>query len=131
MFGGFYLGQIYLGLAELPIFVTIYAQPASHQLYSDNVVLTQKHVLSIDDSYHATSSTLLSLLQHQILVVDDAVHALSESNIILTERYVPHYDVIPEDDDNEYAIDSIPIKEYGSIEVQENNIYEVIQQDGI
>lgn len=56
MLGGYYLGQLYLGISGLPAGGTLSPQGASHQLSSDNINLTQKHTIVVANTTHAVIS---------------------------------------------------------------------------
>lgn len=47
MLGGYYLGQLYLGISGLPAGSTLSVKSSSPQLSSDNINLTQKHIFNM------------------------------------------------------------------------------------
>lgn len=76
MFGGYYLGQLYLGISGLPSSGVLSVVPSSHQLSSDNINLTQKHTIVVSyDSYTLTSDNI-TLTQKHTLSVSNASHSL-------------------------------------------------------
>lgn len=66
MLGGYYLGQLYLGISGLPSSGSLSVVPSSHQLTSDNTTLTQKHTLIVANTLHGLiSDTLGGLINIQ------------------------------------------------------------------
>jgi hypothetical protein len=88
MFGGYYLGQLYLGISGLPIAGILSVVPSSHQLSSDNVTLTQKHIIVIADTLHGLTSENITLTQKHLLSVDNAIHTLMSENVAITSEQV-------------------------------------------
>lgn len=66
MFGGYYLGQLYLGISGLPSSGSLSVQQPSHQLSSDNVTLVQKHTIVVDSDSHTLTSENITLTQKHI-----------------------------------------------------------------
>lgn len=87
MLGGYYLGQLYLGISGLPSAGVLSAVPSSHQLSSDNLTLTQKHTLVVDSDSHTLASGNITLTQKHLLVVEDAIHTLMSENVALTSEH--------------------------------------------
>lgn len=90
MLGGYYLGQLYLGISGLPAAgenPTLTVQPSSHQLSSDNITLTQKHTIVVNSASHTLTSDNITLIQKHLLVVEDALHTLMSENVALTSEH--------------------------------------------
>jgi len=87
MLGGYYLGQLYLGISGLPMSGALSVNPASHQLSSDNVTLTQKHTIVVDSASHTLTSENITLTQKHVLTVEDVYHALMSENVALTSEH--------------------------------------------
>lgn len=93
MLGGYYLGQLYLGISGLPAGGTLSIQGSSHQLSSDNINLTQKHTIVVASGGHTLTSGNVTLIQKHILTVQDAVHThLSENTPITSEHFLGVHD---------------------------------------
>ena len=89
MLGGYYLGQLYLGISGLPSAGVLSVVPSSHQLSSDNINLTQKHIIVVESVSHGLSSGNITLTQKHVLTVDDAVHSqLSDNSSITSEHFL-------------------------------------------
>lgn len=87
MLGGYYLGQLYLGISGLPAGGTLSPQGSSHQLSSDNITLTQKHLLVVENAIHTLMSENVALTSEQILGINDAFHGLTSTEIQLTQKH--------------------------------------------
>lgn len=87
MFGGYYLGQLYLGISGLPSSGSLSVQQPSHQLSSDNVTLVQKHTLVVDSDSHTLTSENITLTQRHVLTVEDVYHTLMSENVALTSEH--------------------------------------------
>ena len=87
MLGGYYLGQLYLGISGLPAGGTLSPQGASHQLSSDNITLIQKHTLFVDSDSHGLSSENITLTQKHVLTVENGSHTLMSENVALTSEH--------------------------------------------
>lgn len=87
MLGGYYLGQLYLGISGLPSSGTLSVQNASHQLSSDNINLTQKHTLVVNSAVHTLTSGNITLIQKHALTVENASHTLMSENVALTSEH--------------------------------------------
>lgn len=89
MLGGYYLGQLYLGISGLPGGgeTILSVQPSSHQLSSDNINLTQKHILVVNPASHTLTSENITLTQKHVLSVEDAIHSLMSENVALTSEH--------------------------------------------
>lgn len=87
MFGGYYLGQLYLGISGLPTAGTLSVVPSSHQLSSDNLTLTQKHTLIVDSVIHSLTSQNITLTQKHVLSVDSALHNHLGDNASITSEH--------------------------------------------
>lgn len=87
MLGGYYLGQLYLGISGLPAGGTLSPQGASHQLSSDNITLTQKHTIVVDSDSHTLTSENITLTQKHVLTVEDVYHTLMSENVALTSEH--------------------------------------------
>lgn len=88
MLGGYYLGQLYLGISGLPAAGILSVVPSSHQLSSDNITLTQKHTIVIADAIHGLTSGNITLTQKHVLTVDNAIHTLMSENVAITSEQV-------------------------------------------
>lgn len=88
MYGGYYLGQLYLGISGLPSSGTLTVQSSSHQLSSDNLTLTQKHTLVINSAAHTLVSDNITITQKHQLSIANTIHALTSDNIVLTQKHV-------------------------------------------
>ncbi len=88
MFGGYYLGQLYLGISGLPASGNITVQSDSHQLSSDNITLTQKQTIVIADTLHGLTSGNITLIQKHLVTADDAYHTLMSENVAITSEQV-------------------------------------------
>jgi hypothetical protein len=88
MLGGYYLGQLYLGISGLPSSGVLSVVPSSHQLSSDNITLTQKHSILVDSTAHALSSENITLTQKHVLTVENAIHTLMSENVAITSEQV-------------------------------------------
>ena len=88
MLGGYYLGQLYLGISGLPIAGVLSVVPSSHQLSSDNITLTQKHTIVVDSDSHTLTSENITLTQKHVLTVEDAIHTLMSENVALTSEQI-------------------------------------------
>lgn len=86
MLGGYYLGQLYLGISGLPAAGTLSVQSSSHQLSSDNITLTQKHSIVVSNTTHGLSSGNLDLVEHKTLSVSNAYHGHTAQGITLAVR---------------------------------------------
>lgn len=87
MLGGYYLGQLYLGISGLPSAGILSVVPSSHQLSSDNINLTQKHLLVVNSSGHTLSSENITLIQKHVLSVDNALHTHLGDNASITSEH--------------------------------------------
>lgn len=87
MLGGYYLGQLYLGISGLPSAGTIVVLPSSHQLSSDNILLTQKHRILLDNATHALMSGNILLTQKHLLTVENSIHSLMSENAAITSEH--------------------------------------------
>lgn len=87
MLGGYYLGQLYLGISGLPAGGTLSPQGSSHQLSSDNITLTQKHTIVVDSDSHTLTSENITLIQKHLLTVENAAHTLMSENVALTSEH--------------------------------------------
>lgn len=87
MLGGYYLGQLYLGISGLPSAGVLSVVPSSHQLSSDNVTLTQKHTIVVDSDSHTLTSENITLIQKHLLTVENATHTLMSENVALTSEH--------------------------------------------
>lgn len=87
MLGGYYLGQLYLGISGLPAGGILSPQGSSHQLSSDNITLTQKHTIVVDSAAHTLASDNLTLTQKHLLAIDAALHTLMSENVALTSEH--------------------------------------------
>lgn len=87
MFGGYYLGQLYLGISGRPSSGTLSVVQSNHQLSSDNINLTQKHLLVVNSSAHTLTSENITLTQKHVLSVEDAIHSLMSENVALTSEH--------------------------------------------
>ena len=87
MFGGYYLGQLYLGISGLPSAGELSVVPSSHQLSSDNLTLTQKHTLIVDSVAHSLTSQNITLTQKHVLSVDNALHNHLGDNASITSEH--------------------------------------------
>lgn len=88
MLGGYYLGQLYLGISGLPSAGILSVVPSSHQLSSDNITLTQKHSILVDSTAHALGSENITLTQKHVLTVENAIHTLMSENVAITSEQV-------------------------------------------
>lgn len=88
MLGGYYLGQLYLGISGLPSAGILSVVPSSHQLSSDNITLTQKHTLIVADALHGHTVGNITLTQKHVLTVEDAIHTLMSENVALTSEHM-------------------------------------------
>lgn len=89
MFGGYYLGQLYLGISGLPSSGVLSVVPSSHQLSSDNIALTQKHLILVNNSLHGILTDNVTLTQKHVLTVENAVHSqLSDNSSITSEHFL-------------------------------------------
>lgn len=88
MLGGYYLGQLYLGISGLPSSGTLSVQSSSHHLSSDNITLTQKQTLVVNSATHSLTSVNITLTQKHQLSVANTVHALSSDNAVLTQKQI-------------------------------------------
>lgn len=89
MLGGYYLGQLYLGISGLPAGGELSPQGSSHQVSSDNITLTQKHTIVVDSAGHTLSSENITLTQKHVLSVDNAAHThMSENSAITSEHFL-------------------------------------------
>lgn len=87
MLGGYYLGQLYLGISGLPSAGVLSVVPSSHQLSSDNITLTQKHTIVVDSGSHTLTSENITLTQKHVLTVEDVYHTLMSENVALTSEH--------------------------------------------
>lgn len=81
MLGGYYLGQLYLGISGLPDTGTLSVQSSSHQLSSDNITITQKHTLVTSSAVHSLASDNVTIIQKFILKADDTIHNITSDNV--------------------------------------------------
>ena len=88
MLGGYYLGQLYLGVSGLPSAGILSLVPASHQLTSDNITLTQKHTLVVANALHGHTAGSVVLTQKHLLAVENAIHSLQTDNVAITSEQV-------------------------------------------
>lgn len=89
MLGGYYLGQLYLGISGLPIAGVLSVVPSSHQLSSDQINLTQKHLLVINSSAHTLTSeniTLLNTPDSTIIGVSSPEIWIAQNNILVIDN---------------------------------------------
>ena len=86
MFGGYYLGQLYLGISGLPSSGSLSVQQPSHQLSSDNVTLVQKHTIVVDSTTHSINSDNLYLVEHKTLIIANASHGHTAQGVTLAVR---------------------------------------------
>lgn len=87
MLGGYYLGQLYLGISGLPMAGILSVVPSSHQLSSDNITLVQKHTLVINSAAHTLSSENVTVTQKHQLTVEAAYHTLMSENAPITSEH--------------------------------------------
>jgi len=87
MLGGYYLGQLYLGISGLPSAGVLSVVPSSHQLSSDQINLTQKHLLIVDAVSHSLTSENITLTQKHVLSVDNAFHTHLGDNASITSEH--------------------------------------------
>lgn len=88
MLGGYYLGQLYLGMSGLPAAGELSPQGSNHQLSSDNIVLTQKHTIVVDSDSHSLTSQNITLTQKHLLTVENTIHTLMSENVALTSEQI-------------------------------------------
>lgn len=89
MLGGYYLGQLYLGMSGLPSAGVLSVVQSNHQLSSDNITLVQKHTIVIESAAHSLTSENITLTQKHVLAVEDAVHSqLSDNSSITSEHFL-------------------------------------------
>ena len=104
MLGGYYLGQLYLGLSgtlnqddiliihnalhghyvdniDLLQICSLLIDEARHSTSSDNIDLVQIYQMMIDYCRHSSSSDIISLCQLQNLLIDAALHSTSSDKI--------------------------------------------------
>ncbi len=88
MLGGYYLGQLYLGISGLPSSGNLTVQAANHQLTSDNITLTQKQTIVIANALHGLTSGNITLTQKHLVTADNAAHTLMSENVAITSEQV-------------------------------------------
>ena len=87
MLGGYFLGQIYLGISGLPSSGELTVQSSIHSHSVDNITLIQQHVIALSNASHSLTSDNLDLIEHKTLVVNSAVHSLISDVIALTQAH--------------------------------------------
>lgn len=87
MFGGYYLGQLYLGISGLPSAGSLTVQNTDHAHTVDNITLIQQHVLVVDNTTHSLTSDNLDLVEHKTLVIASASHSLVSDVISLIQQH--------------------------------------------
>jgi hypothetical protein len=88
MLGGYYLGQLYLGISGLPAAGILSVPASSHQLSSGNIALTQKQTLVVNSDTHSLTSVNITLTQKHLLTVENAIHTLMSENVAITSEQV-------------------------------------------
>lgn len=89
MLGGYYLGQAYLGISGWTASGELTVQEASHNHSADNAVLTQWHMLALNDALHSLVSDSPPLSQHMSLThVNDANHSLASDVLLLLQQHL-------------------------------------------
>lgn len=89
MLGGYYLGQAYLGISGWTATGTLTVQGATHGHTADEIVLVQKHTLSVSDSAHSNEAEGNIVLDEYLLlnVPDPGVFLATSTEIVLTQKH--------------------------------------------
>lgn len=88
MLGGYYLGQLYLGISGLPSSGSLSAQNAEHSHSVDNITLIQHHIIALADASHSLTSDNIDLIENKTLVVASATHGLTSDVIALLQNHL-------------------------------------------
>lgn len=87
MLGGYYLGQLYLGISGLPAAGILSIQNTSHDHTVDNIILLQQHVVVVSNTTHSLVSDNLDLIEHKTLVLNNTSHTLTSDVIALIQQH--------------------------------------------
>ncbi len=88
MLGGYYLGQIYLGISgTLSQKDVLIIQSATHNHYADNLEIIQLHFILIDGTIHSVTSENIDLEQLHNLLVSNTLHSVISDKASLTQLH--------------------------------------------
>lgn len=87
MFGGYYLGQIYLGISCFDYSSTLNVDNTNHSVVSSNVTISQTHILVVDNTTHSHYVDEVSVYTEHILQVNNAYHGHIANNITVTQNH--------------------------------------------
>lgn len=89
MLGGYYLGQLYLGLSGAQAPGTLSLQDSSHSHSVESVTLSQKHQITVGDALHNVSSESIAwLVEHWTIAVQNAIHSVTSESTVLTQKQI-------------------------------------------
>lgn len=85
MLGGYYLGQLYLGISGLVRYYILDIDTSNHSVTFNGITLTQLHNLILYNSLNNLTSDSLSLTQLHNILVNSAINRLDSDNITILQ----------------------------------------------
>ena len=86
MFGGYYLGQIYLGESGIYVGNSLIISNSIHTISSSEVSIVQDIRLIINNSVHTDVSDIVSIIQHAALNPDVSIIRISSDTVAIIEH---------------------------------------------
>lgn len=88
MLGGYYLGQLYLGISGSASTLDILmVQDSFHNVSSDNINIVHYQVLATDGSLHSITSDNITLAEIYELLINNGLHGIASNNIAISILY--------------------------------------------
>ena len=91
MLGGYYLGQLYLGISGLPA-GSITVQNTDHWHSADNITLVQHYTVVVSNATHSATSDSLDIIENKLLAIASADNSLTSDNISLVQHHTLEID---------------------------------------
>mgnify|MGYP003594999111 CR=1 FL=1 len=87
MLGGYYLGQLYLGISGFMQAGELVIQSADHGHSADNITLVQHHTVVVSNTTHSVTSYALDIIENKLLAIASADNILTSDNISLVQQH--------------------------------------------
>ena len=87
MLGGYYLGQLYLGLSGKVSAGSITVQNTDHVHSADNITLVQHYTVVVSNATHSATSDVLDIIENKLLDIASADNSLTSDNISLVQQH--------------------------------------------
>lgn len=114
MLGGYYLGQLYLGLSGgFGGTGSLTVQDSNHSHTVDNVTLVQQHTIVVSDSLHGHTVDSVVLIEHKTLVVNDTTHGHTADNVVLIQQHT----LVVNDSSHGHTVDNVVLIQQHAIVV--------------